>query len=89
MRRRPARLRVGDLEIDSAARVVRLLRAVAPADPADPAGWPLWRQLLDRLHHLVLPAATLTLLSMAVIARYQRSAMLDVIHDEYIRTARA
>jgi peptide/nickel transport system permease protein len=51
--------------------------------------WPAWRQLLDRLHHLVLPAATLTLLSMAVIARYQRSAMLDVIHDEYIRTARA
>jgi peptide/nickel transport system permease protein len=51
--------------------------------------WPAWRQLLDRLHHLVLPVATLTLLSTAVIARYQRAAMLDVIHDEYVRTARA
>jgi peptide/nickel transport system permease protein len=53
------------------------------------AYWPPWRQLLDRLHHLVLPAATLTLLSMAVIARYQRSAMLDVVHDDFVRTARA
>jgi peptide/nickel transport system permease protein len=51
--------------------------------------WPAWRQGLDRLHHLVLPAATLTLLSTAVIARYQRAAMLDVVHDEYVRTARA
>ena len=51
--------------------------------------WPAWRQILDRLHHLVLPAATLTLLSTAVIARYQRAAMLDVVHDEYVRTARA
>ena len=51
--------------------------------------WPAWRQVLDRLHHLVLPATTLTLLSTAIIARYQRSSMLDVIHDDYIRTARA
>jgi peptide/nickel transport system permease protein len=51
--------------------------------------WPAWRQLLDRLHHLVLPAVTLTLLSMAGIARYQRATMLDVIHDDYVRTARA
>ena len=51
--------------------------------------WPVWRQWLDRLYHLVLPATTLTLLSTAVIARYQRSAMLDVVHDEFVRTARA
>ncbi len=51
--------------------------------------WPAWRQILDRLHHLVLPVATLTLLSTAVIARYQRAAMLDVVHDDYVRTARA
>jgi peptide/nickel transport system permease protein len=51
--------------------------------------WPPWRQALDRLHHLVLPVVTLALLSTAVIARYQRAAMLDVIHDEYVRTARA
>ena len=51
--------------------------------------WPLWRQMLDRAHHLVLPAATLTLLTAAVISRYQRAAMLDVVHDDYVRTARA
>ena len=48
-----------------------------------------WGRVADRLHHLVLPALTLTLLSAAGIARYQRSAMLDVIHEDYIRTARA
>jgi peptide/nickel transport system permease protein len=47
------------------------------------------RQVVDILHHLVLPASTLTLLLGAVIARYQRSAMLDVAHDDYVRTARA
>jgi peptide/nickel transport system permease protein len=31
----------------------------------------------------------LTLLAAAVIARYQRAAMLDVVHDDYVRTARA
>ena len=51
--------------------------------------WPFWRQVLDRVHHLVLPATTLTLLTAAVIARYQRAAMLDVVHDDYVRTARA
>ena len=51
--------------------------------------WPLWRQILDRAHHLVLPSVTLTLLTAAVIARYQRVAMLNVVHDDYVRTARA
>jgi peptide/nickel transport system permease protein len=51
--------------------------------------WPFWRRFLDRAHHLVLPALTLTLLTAAVIARYQRAAMLDVAHDDYVRTARA
>ena len=51
--------------------------------------WPFWRQMLDRLHHLVLPALTLTLLTAAVIARYQRAAMLDVTHEDFVRTARA
>ena len=51
--------------------------------------WPLWRRILDRAHHLVLPSVTLTLLTAAVIARYQRVAMLNVVHDDYVRTARA
>lgn len=46
-------------------------------------------RLLDRLHHLVLPAATLTALSAAAVARYHRAAMLDVAHEDFVRTARA
>jgi len=39
--------------------------------------------------HLVLPAVTLGLGSAAMVARQTRSAMLDVLNQEYIRTARA
>jgi peptide/nickel transport system permease protein len=46
-------------------------------------------QLLDRLRHLVLPAVTLTLLTAAGIARFQRSALLDVMGEDFVRTARA
>ncbi len=39
--------------------------------------------------HYVLPAVTLALPLMAVNARYMRSAMLDVLNQDYVRTARA
>lgn len=48
-----------------------------------------WPSVVDRVRHLILPAASLTLLSMAAIARFQRSAMLDALPADYIRTARA
>ena len=41
------------------------------------------------LGHLVLPAITLGLFSMARVARFTRSAMLEVLGQDYIRTARA
>jgi ABC-type dipeptide/oligopeptide/nickel transport system permease component len=47
---------------------------------------PLGQGSLDRL---VLPALTLGLLSSATLARLVRSSMLDVLNDDYIRTARA
>lgn len=43
----------------------------------------------DRLHHLLLPVTTLTALSAAGVARFQRAALLDVAADDYLRTARA
>lgn len=46
-------------------------------------------KLLDRLHHIVLPATTLVLLLAAIIARYQRAAFLDVASQDFVRTARA
>jgi peptide/nickel transport system permease protein len=43
----------------------------------------------DRLHHLVLPASIISLNYVASTMRYTRSAMLDVLGQDYVRTARA
>ena len=43
----------------------------------------------DVLAHLALPSLTLALLSAAGIARYQRAALLDVLPQDFVRTARA
>ncbi len=45
--------------------------------------------LLDRLWHLVLPVTVLSINGAAGIARYVRGSMLEVIRQDYIRTARA
>src|SRR4029453_730028 len=42
---------------------------------------------LDRLRHLVLPVTTLTLLATAAISRHQRSALLEVMPSDWMRTA--
>lgn len=47
------------------------------------------RCVADRLWHLALPALTLGLVGAASTARYQRAAMLEVLGQDYIRTARA
>ncbi|MBA3583589.1 MAG: ABC transporter permease, partial [Gemmatimonadetes bacterium] len=46
-------------------------------------------QLLDRLKHLILPAAALGFGGAAAVARYMRSGMLEQIRQDYVRTARA
>ena len=48
-----------------------------------------WDQFVDRLQHLVLPTLTLALGAIAGYSRYQRNAMLDVLGQDFIRTARA
>lgn len=45
--------------------------------------------LQSALHHLVLPMVTLGTIPLAVIARQTRSAMLEVLGDDYVRTARS
>lgn len=42
-----------------------------------------------RLYHLVLPALALGIVSSALILRFTRASMLDVLGDDYIRTARS
>jgi len=50
---------------------------------------PWYSYILDVLHHMVLPVAVLGVASAAATARYVRGSMLDVIHQDYIRAARA
>jgi len=45
--------------------------------------------VMDLAWHLVLPVTTLTIVSVAGWSRYMRSAMLEVLRQDYIRTARA
>lgn len=48
-----------------------------------------WKLLKDAAEHLILPALALGTIPMALIARMTRSSMLDVLGQDYIRTARA
>ncbi|SFQ94775.1 ABC transporter permease [Desulfoscipio geothermicus] len=48
-----------------------------------------WESLKSALLHIIMPATALASYSMAIIARMTRSTMLEVIRQDYIRTARA
>jgi peptide/nickel transport system permease protein len=45
--------------------------------------------LLERLYHLILPASVLGIVNSALITRFTRASMLDVMSEDYVRTARA
>lgn len=49
----------------------------------------IWGKLVDVSRHLVLPSIALGLASAAAIARYTRGSMLEVVRQDYVRTARA
>ncbi|MFW5684496.1 MAG: ABC transporter permease [Spirochaetota bacterium] len=53
------------------------------------AGHTGFARTLDILNHLVLPAIVLSLGNIATVSRFTRSNMLDVLKEDYIRTARA
>jgi peptide/nickel transport system permease protein len=48
-----------------------------------------WEALRDALWHITLPAVTLSTIPMAIVARMTRSAMLEVLRQDYIKTAKA
>ena len=48
-----------------------------------------WSVARDALHHLILPALVLAAFNVSLIMRYTRSAMLEVLNDDYVRAARA
>jgi dipeptide transport system permease protein len=48
-----------------------------------------WAAFISALRHLILPSIVLGTIPLAVIARQTRSAMLEVMGEDYVRTARA
>ncbi|ART68797.1 peptide ABC transporter permease [Mycobacterium dioxanotrophicus] len=66
---------------------VRLFEYTGETSPDAVGGG--WNQFADRLQHLALPTFTLALSAIAGYSRYQRNAMLDVLGQDFIRTARA
>ncbi len=48
-----------------------------------------WDKFVDIAKHMILPALVLSLLNTATFMRYTRSSMIEVIDQDYIRTARA
>ncbi len=49
----------------------------------------MWFQILDGWAHLILPTIALALVSIAAYTRYSRSSLLEVMNQDYVRTARA
>ncbi len=48
-----------------------------------------WKVFADAVKHLILPSVALSTIPLAIIARMTRSSMLEVLRQDYIRTARA
>ncbi|KRD19774.1 peptide ABC transporter permease [Mycobacterium sp. Root265] len=77
---------LGALKVNSILGL-QLFEYTGETSPDAVGGW--WNQFVDRIQHLVLPTFTLALASIAGFSRYQRNAMLDVLGQDFIRTARA
>jgi peptide/nickel transport system permease protein len=79
-------LKIGAVKVNQAAGTT-LLPYTNETTPGLAGGW--LRHLADRGQHLIVPTLAFMLGQAAYFSRYQRSAMLDVLHADYIRTARA
>lgn len=66
-----------------------LLPAAGMVDAVEHDFMTVPEKLVDRLQHLILPGVALGVASAAGTARYMRSSMLEVIRQDYVRTARA
>jgi len=69
--------------------IIYVLSAGFGVLPTMGAFTPLWEDPIRNLGQLILPAVTLGLAFAASVTRVSRSAMLDVLSDDYVRTARS
>ena len=65
----------------------RPIATIGPGTPGLNADY--WTTYLDKFTHLLLPTVALVLISFAGYTRYERGATLEVLNQDYIRTARA
>ncbi len=65
------------------------LPAAQMTDPLLPADAPLSRKAADLVRHLILPAVTLSAVTIAGTMRLQRTAMIEVLREDFVRAARA
>jgi len=79
-------LKFGALQLNEATGTT-ILYFTGEATPGFQGSW--GAALLDRLQHLVLPTLAIALGQIAYYSRYQRSAMLDVLGSDFLRTAQA
>jgi peptide/nickel transport system permease protein len=79
-------LKFGGLTINQAAGTT-LFYYTGEYTPGLQAGF--WGLALDRAQHFVLPTLAIVLPQVAFYSRYQRSAMLDVLGSDFLRTAQA
>jgi len=49
----------------------------------------IWENLLDLARHMLLPVTVMVFMNFAVLTRYVRGTMIDVMNQDYIRTARS
>ncbi len=75
--------------IDSDMRFLSPVEAITGFYLIDTAVTQNWIAFKDSFWHIILPAITLAAYPMALIARMTRSSMLEVLTQDYIRTARA
>ncbi|MGH8906882.1 MAG: ABC transporter permease [Egibacteraceae bacterium] len=79
-------LKFGGLNVNQAAGMT-LFYYTGEYTPGLQAGF--WGLALDRAQHFVLPTLAIALPLVAFFSRYQRSAMLDVLGSDFLRTAQA
>ncbi len=72
------------LMIPQASGIISTIGATTPNLPGD-----MWFQMLDSFGHLLLPTIALSIGSLAAYTRYSRSSLLEVLNQDYVRTARA
>lgn len=66
-----------------------VVSTIGASTPSLAAETDVWLKLLDSASHLILPTVALMVISVAGYTRYARSSLLEVMNQDYVRTARA